>query len=422
MKQTINNIQFGDFLWNYLSIIITAVSGVMFSVLISLFYSESVLGRFNTIYSYYIVLSQFSVCGIHMAVVRYTSEFYTKKKEASAILCDSIVLTVINSSLVSILGYIIVNCVLIKILGEDKIYSINTIWVALIFFSINKVFLGWLNGCSKLKAYAFFQGSRNILIVMSLSFFVILHAPGYMLTFSFLFAEGVLFVLEMIYSIWTRCFQIVFSKKYVRQILNFAIRIFPSNAVIELNSKIDVVCLAFIIQDEKLIGIYSFAAMFGEGFYQIFIVIRRIINPNITVMYMSGKLDEYVEKIKKQYMVYLYSGGSLVQIILCTGYCMLVLWVGKRGYLQGVIPLFIICSCIVLNAKALIYGNILAQTGNPAEESISNIASDMFNGIANIIFIRQFGIIGAAVATGLSYCIYNWIQRKFVSQKLKLLL
>lgn len=402
--------------------IITAISGVMFSVLISFFYSEDVLGRFNTIYSYYIVLSQFSVCGIHMAVVRYTSEFFANKKEANKILCESMALTLANSVMVSVLGYFLVNGFLIGILGEDKVDSINTIWAALIFFSVNKVFLGWLNGCSKMKAYALFQGLRNILIVISLSLFVMIHAPGNMLTLSFLFAEGTLFVLEIIYTIWTGCFQIVFSKRYIKRILNFGIRIFPSNAVLELNSKIDVICLSLILQDEKLIGIYSFAAMFGEGFYQIFIVIRRMINPDITVMYLSGKLGEYLEKIKKQYMIYLYLGGILVLAIVCTGYCILVFIIGKKGYLQGVIPLFTICSCIVLNAKALICGNILAQTGNPAEESISNVTAAVFNGVANVVMISQFGMMGAAAATGLSYCIYSLIQRKFVSRKLKLLL
>lgn len=418
----IRNKIFGDLAWNYISIAIAAIGGAAFSIIISVFYPESILGRFNTVYSYYIILSQFCACGIHMAVTKYAAEYSTTKYETSTILCTAVLLCIMISIIVSTVSYICVNCFFYQIIGKSWVQSFNTIWVALVFFAINKVFLGWLNGCSRMRAYAFFQGARNVIIAGSLCLFVFLKVQGEMLTFCFLIAEGFLFILEILYSIWTKCFKIVFNTKYIRQIFVFGIRILPSNAVLELNTKIDVICLSFVLGNEKMVGVYSFAAMFAEGFYQLFVVIRKVINPSITTMYTVGKLKLYVENMHKKYIRYVYSIGMGIGTLICIGFYFIVLIIGKNEYLKGLLPLIIICAFIILNAKSIIYGNILAQTGNPTEESLANLLTTIFNGIANILLISQLGIIGAAIATGISYSVYNWTQKGFIQKRLNLLL
>ncbi len=406
----------GAIVWNYVSVAITAVSGMAFSIIIGKCYPENILGRFNTVYSYYIVLSQFAVCGIHMAAGKYVAQYFGNTEREDAILNEAIRLAFLTSFLVGILGGIFVNFCLSDFIGASWVRSLNTIWPALVFFSLNKVILGWLNGCSMMKVYAFFQAARNLLIAANLCFFAYNDLQGDLLPIAFLMSESFLFFMEVIYL--ARHWRIlpVWHGEYFRFLFSFGVRILPANAVLELNTKLDVICLSLILRDEYIVGIYSFAAMFCEGFYQLFVVVRRIINPMITGAWYNGKLTKCLCRINEKYMRYAYSAGMLALLLLCVGFYGLLWVMGNESYLQGM-PLVVgTCLFMVINVKSIVYGNILSQTGHPALESLVNIITTAGNSIANISFIPVFGMYGAALATGGSYCVFSWVQRYYTKK------
>ncbi len=404
-----------DIIWNYASVGITAICGAAFSIIISIFYPEDVLGRFNTVYSFYIVMSQFCVFGIHMAVVKFVAE---RRDEALGILTKSIMVTTVISCAMSGTFYCIINFVLASFIGESMVISFNSIIPALILFSINKVFLGWLNGAMLMKAYAFFQLIRNVVIAFSLLVFSLIGIKGVGLTYCFLISEIVVLLLSASYFLLYRLHH---SKEKTsitaRELLWFGLRILPSNAVLELNSKIDVICLALVLGDEGKVGIYSFAAMFAEGFYQLVVVLRKIINPSISIEYVKGKLKEYIETAKKRYSKKIYFLFFVAYLLLILAYNVLVWITGNNNYYFGTIVLIIICFCILLTVKPIVFGNILAQTGYPGTESMVNVISALSNGVLNFIFIYFWGMIGAALATGISYFIYSALQYKMFKKK-----
>lgn len=408
----------GDLVYNYLSVGIMAICGAAFSIIISFFYPEEVLGRFYTIFSYYVVLSQFCVWGIHIAIVKYAAE---EEGVSKALLSRALVLTIAISVTVSTIACVVVNTCLKHLIGDSMVQSFNTIWAALVFFSMNKVFLGWLNGKSLMRAYAVFQAARNFMIAISLIFFSMAGVSGIKLTYCFVMAEVLLCLCEFFYCLKKRKeFNNKPSSVKFRDLLWFGTRILPSNAVMELNTKIDVICLSIITNNEVLVGVYSFAAMFGEGFYQLFVVIRKIMNPNLTQKNEAQKLDQYIKFIKVKYTKWLYFGSVFCGLLLLFGFNLLVYLIGKDSYETGTIVLAVLCLFMVLNAKSIVFGNILAQTGNPSEESFVNIITAACNAVLNIFMILYFGIYGAALATGISYCVYTISQRYFVSKKLKI--
>lgn len=402
-------------IWNYISVGITAVCGATFSIIVSIFYPENILGRFNTIYSYYIVMSQFCVCGIHMAIVKYSAE---NKDEAMGILLKSLIITAFISSLMSGIFSCIINLGLRPFIGDSFVLSFNTIIVSLILFSLNKVFLGWLNGTMHMKAYAFFQAIRNIVIALSLIVFSLIKIDGEKLTYCFLAAEIIVAALSIVYLvIFKKHMNLLKTGVSAKELLWFGIRILPSNAVLELNTKIDVICLSLLLHNESLVGIYSFAAMFAEGFYQLLMVLRRIINPHITIEYAKGRLKEYVNSFKVKYMKYIYALFAVAYFLLIGTYCVLVYLMGKESYFVGTIVIVIVCLCIVLNTKMIVFGNILSQTGNPARESAVNIIATAANACLNLLFIYSFGMLGAAIATGVSYFVFSILQKQFLKIK-----
>ena len=408
----------GDLFYNYISVAVTAICGAIFSIIIGYYYDVAVLGRFYTIYAYYIILSQFCVCGVHMAIVKYAAE-EQDSEYGLGLLFKSVAVCIISSSIIIVPGAIVTNLCLINTLNRSMVTSINTIWGALFFFSINKVFLGWLNGHSKMKAYAFFQASRNLFIATSLLVFAFFGLSGEMLTYCFLISEIMLSFLGVLF-LMIKHERLHFSNSTasMKSLAWFGLRILPSNTVLELNTKIDVICLSFILQDERLVGIYSFAAMFGEGFYQLFVVIRKIINPRITRQRFSHTLKFFIIDFKAKYLMRIYLGFSIAGAILAGGFVILVHIIDKNDYMSGLEIMTILCIAMIINSKSIVFGNILSQTGFPFDESVLNVATTASNGILNIILILRFNIIGSALATGLSYFVFSIILKYQVKRKL----
>lgn len=419
-KERAENNKFADgILWNYISLFILAGSGFVFSLIIGIFYDASTLGVFNTAYAYYIVMSQFCVCGCHMAVTKYCAEYLDDRDEQDAIFTAALGLVIVCSFLfVAVAGAIINYSNINNYISTSLRNALNCILPALIFFPINKVILGVLNGRSRMRAYAFFQAVRNVLIAFMILLLSFIKIEGDKICLCFLVTELILLGIEIVYLMHSGQLHINVKKQWLWKIMKFGLQIMPANIVLELNTKIDVICLSMIIQNDEVVGIYSFAALFAEGFYQLFVVIRRSLNPKITKKYLEGEIVEFYFYVRKKIGFCLYTIGALAGILLLILHYIGSIIMKDKIYLLGMLPLLIIVVAIEINIETITFGNILSQTGFPIFESIINIATALSNVILNIFLIQIWGMIGAAIATGVSYFVYSIIQHVFVRKKI----
>lgn len=419
MKRLKSNFAQG-LIWNYISLFFLAIGGVVFSFLIGYYYNAEVLGNFNLVYACYIVLSQVGVWGSHMAVTKYVSEYAEDTESVNAILSCAVTVA-LSSSL--ILGGIILFFYYIFsafFFLNLSIRGIVSFLLAILFFSINKVILGYLNGLSKMKEYAVFQALRNIFIAMWIVIFALTGASGDRLSDCFFYTEIMLFLLAVPTIIIGSKFRICWKGSWIKKIIIFGTHIMPANIVLELTTKVDILCLSFVLQNDEIVGIYSFAALFAEGFYQLLVVIRRSINPLITQKFVGGSLKQYYDEIAVKVKKVGYLSGIASAVLVVSGYRILCLLMKDEMFLNGTVPLIIIIGAIICNMKSIILGNVLSQTGHPAEESVNNILTVAANFILNIILIYGMGMLGAALATGLSYFVFTINQKILVKKKLNL--
>lgn len=406
--------------WNYISILFLAIGGIVFSFLIGFYYDAETLGNFNLVYAYYIVFSQVGVWGTHMAVTRYISEYQENKEAVNAILSGAIFVVCVVAIILDSGVWLLCRYLFREFLSDALLNSIKSVILAVFFFAINKVVLGYLNGLSKMKEYAVFQTMRNILIAIWIIIFALCKVPGNRISFCFAYTEILILLLEIPLIIFKNQFVFSLSFEWVKKIVIFGTHIMPANIVLELSTKVDILCLSWIIKDEKTIGVYSFAALIAEGFYQLFVVLRRSINPYITQSYTRDELGHYyleiVGKIRKG--GYLLGAVCLIAVVL--GYRVLCFLMNDTSYYAGTLSLIIITAAIICNMKSIIFGNILSQTGHPAAESMNNIATVLSNFILNILFIHKWGMLGAALATGASYFVFSVNQRIMIKKKLNL--
>ena len=404
-------------IWNYGSVVILSVSGFLLNFLIIFFYDAAALGIFNRAQAWYGILSQITVWGVHMSIMKLIPECKDDRQEREMILSSAFV----GVLLFSVVCVVIIEAALPWIITNNRglLTSMQMIVPALVFFSLNKVLLNYLNGLSEMKAYAFLQSLRYIVIVITILIFGILRCDHIRLTLCFMAAEIVVFAVSVGYLIHKKLFIKKISLKYVKEHARFGTCILMSNMVTELNTKVDIICLGFILGNDYLIGIYSFAVLFADGFYQLFYVVRRSINPKITEYHVKGKLQEGIAAINVNLKKYLRVLSPLALAALGVGYYILCCLLHQKEYLVGLQYLLIICVAIMLSGRKIILGNIFAQTGFPTCESIVNTITVVSNFSLNIIFIYIWGLSGAALATAVSYIIFGCALRYYANKELK---
>lgn len=418
MKDKLKSKFIEGLLWNYGSVVILSVSGFLINFLIVFFYDAAALGVFSRAQAWYGVLSQITVWGVHMSVMRLIPEYKDSRKEQELIISSALIGVFVFS--IFCVGIIELLLPFIVTSNNNLLASMQVLMPGLVFFSLNKILLNYLNGLSELKPYAFFQSLRYILIVLAVYVLGFLQCDYKWLTVCFTGAEVMVFLSSVVYLVHRGLFIKRLDIKYLRRHVKFGTCILMSNLVNELNTKVDIICLGFIVADDYLIGIYSFAVLFAEGFYQLFFVVRRSINPKITEYYVNDRLKEGIEAINDSMKKVLRILSPLAFAALLAGYYIMCCILHQKDYLVGLQFLIVICIAIIVSGRKIILGNIFAQTGFPARESFVNVVTVLSNFILNIVLILWLGLLGAAVATAASYLIYGYTLRYYTKKELKI--
>lgn len=416
MENKLKNNFVEGLIWNYGSVVILSASGFLLNFLIVYFYDAAALGVFNRAYAWYCVFSQIAVWGVHMSVMKLIPEYKEDAGERELIMSSAL----IGVFLFSAVCVVLIEAVLPWVVTANSrlLASMQVVMPGLVFFSLNKVLINYLNGLSDMKAFSFFRSLRYIVIIITIFVLGTLQYDSTWLSFSFTEAEMVVFVCCVVYLVHKKLFIKKPSLKYVREHFRFGTFILMSNLVTEINTKVDIICLGFMVGDDYLIGIYSFAVLFTEGFYQLYFVVRRSINPKITECYVGGEFQKGIEQISGKLKKYLRVLSPLALGMLIAGYCVLCFFLQQEEYLVGLKFLIIICLAIMVTGRKIIFGNLFAQTGLPLRESVVNTITVVSNFTLNIVFIYFMGLSGAAVATAASYLIFGYALWYYAKKEL----
>ena len=183
-----------DIGWNTVSFAVMATVGILLNIVIARYYGAAVLGVFNQVYAIYILLSQFAVGGVHLSILRSISQLPSSSSETSDVFLAGLFSAVATAGLVTIVVFFLRG--LFGIILDSDAVSLGILLVlpGLLFFALNKVCLAFINGRRQMKAFAVFQASRFLLLLMFLLLLTVLSVGGNKLSAIFSLAEIVLFV------------------------------------------------------------------------------------------------------------------------------------------------------------------------------------------------------------------------------------
>ncbi len=401
--------------WNLVSFGVIAISGLLMNGLIGRFWGASVLGVFNQALAVYIVLSQFSVLGLHYWVLHDVSSKSHNERSSSSLL-SALIIAFGVSALLSICAYFAAP-LMTQLLGSSELENaFKLAFPGLVFFSVNKVALAYLNGLRRMKLFAILSAARYVLVVSMIGIWIINEIDPYTASATITLAEVILSSIIVFFLPWsdlkTSGLRGISSR--VGGSLRFGFKAMWSGTIVELNSKVDILVLGIFLTDAK-VGVYSIAAFLFEGIYQLAVAFRNNYNPLIGEYYAKGMNSELLELIKDGKKKFFLFSLACVSIGLALYFpaCKLIL---GQEFLNSFQPFAILMGGFLLASPYIPFNMFLLQIGQPAYHSLYFLSILAANTVLNFALVPIMGTNGAALGTAVSL-LYSAIFLRYIVRK-----
>lgn len=406
-----------DLLFSLFSLVLLSVCGLTVNVLIGTLYSPEILGLWGQMFAIYIIVSQFGSFGIQFSVQALTS---SEREHSNRI-------SIINSSYLLVFPIAIFISLLLVFFSEfisnlfesSKLYQ-NLIYAAfaVLFYSFNKVIIGSFNGLRQIKQMSILQAGRGLFLLIGLILFYLNGFEAEKIGLILIFTEVIVFILGCLFVIKSKIFQ-PFSVKLslLKKHLNFGLKSMFSGVLIELNTKVDTVLIGYFLTD-KSVGLYTLSVSVAEGFFLLLSVFRNNFNPIIAENLARESYNE-LKVFVAQWKRKLYLLNILLFIVSIPCYFILTKIMGEEEWSNTILYFTILSVGPILVSGYFPFLGALLQKSMPGWFSFTSLLSIILNLVFNIILIRPYGLMGAAVATSLAVVISTLYSRYLTNKLLK---
>ena len=377
--------------------------------------SVDLLGFFNIQYVLILLIAQLGMYGIHYSMLREVSISDDLNKDFNILLNGLFIICFATFITINFLEFIINQTNFVSFLDFEKIK-----W-PIFLLSLNKGIYSFINGKQEFAKLGFVNPLRMGTYLYTV---ITLNDQGNLYDENLfnIFLNGELLVLA--YQIFL-CFFIFKTKDlkikkygYLSIHLKYSRKAFLTSFLTDINLKVDLIVLSFLLGN-SFVGLYSYTSSIGEGFVGILNVSRTVATPKLTslVKNLESFKDHKLKIFRISNLISLVSAGIILFSFryLSREISYLNIYNEKA---------FMSLSIIVIGFSLLSYffafEHILLQLNFPNEHSKSLIFLFVTNVLLNIIFIKLFGITGAAIATVVSYFLYFYMINYYLKKKLNI--
>ena len=414
------NQKFGrDLLWNYGSLGLLALGGILSNLIIAGVYGAAVLGVFNQVYAAYVMASQLAAGGIQYSVLRKVAEGAENLQEVGRASWSAVGSVLLLSLPVAALVFFLADSLGALLnspaVGETMVLAAP----GLVFFSLNKVLLGILNGLRRMRVFAVGQALRSALSLAYVAAIASLGIPGRWLGATFTFAElGLAMVLLALVVRRIPLQRTALSLELMKGHILFGFKGFMSGVMLETNARVDVIMLGVFLND-RLVGLYAFAAVLAEGFYNLLGVVRNNTNPLLVRLVKEQNREELMSLVRPLRR-FVYASTAGISLVLLGVYRPAIYLLSDSSeFLNSFSILAILVGGILFCSGYVPFDFILLQADQPGYHTLLAALNLGTNIVLNVLLIPHYGIYGAAMGTAsaliLSVFYLNWLVRRRLS-------
>ena len=395
-----------DVIWNTGSLAILSACGIIINIVIMSCRGPQALGVFNQVVAFYIVISQIAVGGLQFSVLKHCSYEQDNPTECAVIVSSALMLVAFAGTIICTILFCLRDEIGRILESPSVALGLSFAIPGLAFFTLNKVLVMVLNGLRKMRAFAVFQALRYVLLLGVVVAIMLLGYPGSHLPLSLTITEMTLFVVLMLY-INIMLFRLRFLgvpeiRNWFRRHISFGSRGFLSGVLIEMNTRVDVLMLGYFMSD-TIVGIYSFASTFAEGFAQLSTVIRQNVDPILGKCFAENnkeRIGEIAIKIRHTFYPIMTFFGCV--FVAAFPFFIWLLPLNEGIWQSWYVFAILVCGMVLVSGYRPFMG-MLIQGGRPGAFTMLIIGSVIANVLFNGCLIPVFGIWGAAVATASVY-------------------
>jgi len=394
-----------DIGWTLGSFVVLAASGLIINILVAALRDTSDLGVFNLSYAVYIIASQIAVFGLQYSTMRYSALHREAQIEREKLLFNSGFMALVFGAIVSAILLLAWPALAILFSSETTGIAIRNAAWGLLFFPLNKVLLGYLNGLREMKAFSLLQSLRYVVVMLWVGF---ISASDY----DFAIASYAFVIAELLTTLCTFLFlssldlraKLSFDMTWIKLHFRFGAKSLLAGMFVEMNSRVDVLIIGIFLPS-KAVGIYSFAAILIDGLYQILAMIRLNINP-ILVGALRDKDFPSIQRLLSRSKRVVYPTIAGISMMLMIAFFIFTTYImPEKNLAEGLLPLAILLAAVTSISAFIPFDNLLLTSGHPGYQTIQHLALVISNIALSASLVPLLGINGAAVATAFSYII-----------------
>jgi O-antigen/teichoic acid export membrane protein len=393
-----------DVIWNFAAFVIMGVSGVLMNMLIARMWNAATLGVINQVLTIHILVGQIAAFGIHLSVLKYVSQHAHDPAVVRVVVHAGALVLIPIAGIVVLVSWAIADPIGRLLESPPVRDGLIVILPAIALFAVNKLLANVLNGLRAMRLFAISQAARPVLYVVSTSVFGLLTIPAERLPW-------ILTISEAILSIWLlTCTMIMMPRghgyqclrEWVRIHLAFGWKAAFAGWIAEANTRIDILVLGIFASD-RTVGIYAAASTIVEGLVQLPTVLRNNLNPLITQLASTGRIRSLQSMMNRAAKLAAFSMVACSALAI-VGFPVFVGWIlGDPIYLDAWIPFSIACAGLAIGAWMMPLDSFLIQVGLPGQQTAFKLFAFAVNGIALIVLVPTFGMLGAAVSAAIMF-------------------
>ena len=183
-----------------------------------------------------------------------------------------------------------------------------------------------------------------------------------------------------------------------RQLISYGLRFYPGSLSGFFSFRTDVYLIAFLLADPSAsLGYYSMAVALAEMIFLFPKAVATIFFPHVAGSHRQDA-DRQVASVSR--VTLLVSGTFALILVPCAA---AMIWTVLPAFGASIPPFLILLPGVVALSGATVVGGYVTGIGRPGINSLVSVIALIVNIVANLILIPRLGIIGAAIASLVSY-------------------
>jgi len=407
---------------NFIFYALNVVVVYFLSIFISKIYGAEVYGRFAIIKSLVIILIIFSTLGLNTLAIKYASNgaHYSKGFYKSNFLKKSYFIIFFSTLFIAGLFFFNNHFISLTIFNDGLLEDYFMFFPILLFSAVSLNYNSNLfKGQGRITLFSILSSFLSNIILLLLIYFIhtfISESEIYIvlcLAFSFLLVSVISFFYVLPIK-WDSQVHKIKTKNLIKSSLPMMI----SAAMIYLIFSVDTIMLGILDTTEN-VGIYRIVAQISSVISIFIIVLGAVVGPKISFFFSNDKMTElkrFIQNTSK--LVFFISLPIFLLIII---FASPILNFFGENFQKGYSALLFLSVCQFLFVITGFVDLILNMTGHQKIFGKITIISAMLNVVLNAILIPKYGINGAAMATGFTIVLNNFIGLIYIKKKLEIL-